>query len=128
MKNVSLLFTLILFISCSTTTFQPFTSQKYAPTKKVDLYTNEKPSREYIEIGRIIVGEDAFTGEKYLVKWALEKARKVGADGLIWVKEEKKFHAITIDGQLLAGDTKQVIFIAIKYKKEENEGEKEKGR
>ena len=63
MKNVALLFTLIVFISCSTTTFQPFTSQKYAPTKKVDLYTNEKPLQEYIEIGRIIVGEDAFTGE-----------------------------------------------------------------
>lgn len=103
-------------ISCSTVTFQPFTNQKYTPTRKVDLYTDEKPSREYIEIGRIIVGEDAFTGEKYMVKWALEKARKVGADGLIWVKEEKKFHAITVSGQLLAGDTKQVIFIAIKYK------------
>ena len=44
-KNVALLFTLILFISCSTTTFQPFTSQKYAPTKKVDLYTSEKPRK-----------------------------------------------------------------------------------
>jgi len=113
---------LILFIlafgliSCSTVTFQPFTNQKYAPTEKVDLYIDEKPLREYIEIGRIIVGEDAFTGEKNMVKWALEKARKVGADGLIWDKEEKKFYAIPASGSVLASDVKQIIFIAIKYK------------
>lgn len=112
MKNVALLFALILFISCSTTTFQPFTSQKYAPTRKVDLYTDEKPSREYIEIGRIIVGEDAFTGEKYMVKWAIEKARKVGADGLIWVRDAKTFYAT----KFYTGEVKEIIFIAIKYK------------
>ena len=90
--------------------------QKYAPTEKVDLYTDEKPSKEYIEIGRIIVGEDAFTGEKNMVKWALEKAQKVGADGLIWEKEEKRIYAIPASGSVLAGDVKQIIFIAIKYK------------
>lgn len=109
---------ILVFIltSCSTVAFQPFTNQKYAPTEKVDLYVDEKPSREYIEIGRIIVGEDAFTGEKNMVKWALDKARKVGADGLIWIKEEKKFYAIPYSESILAGDVKQIIFIAIKYK------------
>jgi len=99
-------------ISCSTTTFQPFTNQKYTPTKKVDLYTDEKPSREYIEIGRIIVGEDAFTGETHMVKWAIEKARKVGADGLIWVRDAKTFYAT----KYYTGEVKEIIFIAIKYK------------
>jgi len=112
-----ILFVILAFvsISCSTVTFQPFTNQKFASTEKVDLYIDEKPPREYIEIGRIIVGEDAFTGEKNMVKWALEKARKVGADGLIWVKEEKKFYAIPYSESVLAGDVKQIIFIAIKY-------------
>lgn len=117
MNRFIILTTLVSFlISCSTVTFQPFTNQKYAPTKKVDLFVDEKPSQEYIEIGRIIVGEDAFTGEKNMVKWALEKARKVGADGLIWAKEEKKFYAIPYKESVLAGDVKQIIFIAIKYK------------
>ena len=103
-------------ISCSTVTFQPFTNIKYSPTEKVDLYTDEKPAREYVEIGRIIVGEDAFTGEKNMVKWALEKAQKVGANGLIWIKEDKQFYAIPSQGSVIAGDEKQIIFIAIRYK------------
>ena len=102
---------------CSTVTFQPFTNIKYPPTDKVDFYTDQKPSQEYIEIGRIIVGEDAFTGEKNMVKWALEEAKKVGADGLIWVKEDKDFYAIPSKGSVIAGDVKKIIFVAIKYKK-----------
>lgn len=114
MNRFLILFILIFnLLSCTTTTFQSFTKQKYAPTKKVDLYTNEKPSREYIEIGRIIVGEDAFTGEKHMVKWAMEKARKVGADGLIWVKDRTRFYALKSG---IAGEVKEIIFIAIKYK------------
>lgn len=104
-------------ISCSTVTFQPYTNTKYPPSDKVDLYTDAKPSREYVEIGRILVGEDAFTGEKNMVKWALEKARSVGADGLIWAKEDKQFYAIPSGGSIIAGDSKQITFIAIKYKK-----------
>jgi hypothetical protein len=114
MNRFLILFILIFnLLSCTTTTFQPFTKQKYAPTRKVDLYTNEKPTRSYIEIGRIIVGEDAFTGEKHMVKWAIEKARKVGADGLIWVKDRTRFYALK-SGR--AGEVKEIIFIAIKYK------------
>lgn len=109
---------ILIFIlsSCSATTFQPFTNQKYPPTEKVDLYVSEKPTKDYIEIGRIIVTEDAFTGEKNMVKWVIEKARQVGADGLIWLKEEKDFYAIPAGQSLLAGDVKKIIFIAIKYK------------
>jgi hypothetical protein len=109
-------FLTFIAISCSTVTFQPFTKIKYSPTEKVDLYTDEKPAREYVEIGRIIVGEDAFTGEKNMVKWALEKAQKVGANGLIWIKEDKQFYAIPSQGSVIAGDEKQIIFIAIRYK------------
>ncbi|NPV83243.1 MAG: hypothetical protein HPY46_06660 [Candidatus Aminicenantes bacterium] len=103
-------------ISCSTVTFQPFTDTKYPPTTKVDLYTDKAPEREYIEIGRIIVREDAFTGEKNMVKWAIEQAKKVGADGLIWTGEDKDLWAIPAGGSIIAGDTKKIIFIAIKYK------------
>ena len=107
-----LIFNLLSCFACTTTTFQPFTKQKYAPTRKVDLYTNEKPTRSYIEIGRIIVGEDAFTGEKHMVKWAIEKARKVGADGLIWVRDDKTYYST----KYYKGQVKSIIFIAIKYK------------
>jgi len=117
MKRLGLTACLVICaISCSTTTFQPFTNTKYPPTTKVDLYTNEAPAKEYTEIGRIIVGEDAFTGEKNMVKWAIEKAKKIGADGLIWGGENKDLWAIPAGGSIIAGDTKKIVFIAIRYK------------
>lgn len=119
MKRLILLTLLTLgAISCATSTFQPFTDTKYPPTAKVDLYTDKAPERKYIQIGRIIVGEDAFTGEKNMVKWAIEGAKKIGADGLIWGGEENRSWAIEGDtpGSVIAGDTKHITFIAIKYK------------
>lgn len=123
MNNWKCFFMIFVFVlaSCSTATFQPFTNLKYAQTKKIDLYTDEKPSREYIEIGRIIVDEDVITGEKNMVKWALEKAQQVGADGLIWIKEDKQFYAIPSSGSVIAGNLKQIIFVAIKYKEVKQE-------
>lgn len=118
MKRSTILAILLVLssISCSSVTYQPFTYVKYPPTQKVDLYTDEKPTREYIEIGRIISGEDALTGEKNMVKWALEKAKKIGADGLIWVKDEKQFYAIPSQGSVIAAEEKKIVFVAIKYK------------
>jgi len=105
MKKIILLIFLVLSaISCELAKFQSFTNTKYPPTKNVDLYTDKKPEREYIEIGRIIVEEDAFTGEKNMVKGAIEKAQKVGADGLIWAKEDKDMWAIPAYGSILAGE------------------------
>jgi hypothetical protein len=94
------------------------TNTKYPPTVKVDLYTDKAPVREYKEIGRIIASEDSFTGEKNMIRWAIKKAKKIGADGLIRSGEDRKLWAVpsAIPGSLMAGDAKQIVFIAIKYK------------
>ena len=120
MKNIVLILTLSLLISCaSSASFQAFTTEKFTPTKNVDVFTTQKPERPYKEIGKIEVTE-GLGGTEDMTKVAIEKAKDVGADAIIQLTESE---IVTQVGVTKVGTTdvissasvKTVVFIAIKY-------------
>lgn len=118
MKRRAILGAIVLTAAaCSTVSFQPFTATKFQPTARVDLFTTKMPERDYVEIGRITVEEDAFKGEAGMIPDAIQKAKEIGADGLIWQKEGSSgLVAIPIGKTWVVGDSKTITFIAIRYK------------
>jgi len=112
---LSLVVFLLLASCASSARFQPYTEIRYAPTKEVRVFTTQTPEREYIEIGMIEVTEGAGGGGDML-QVAIKKAKEIGADGLILVKEDKDTGYIMIGNMLLPGTTKKMVFIAIKFK------------
>jgi len=113
MRKIILLFILVFFISCAPyyrIRFQPFSNLIYSPTWNIDVYSAKKPSREYIEIGRIeATGSD-------IMRRALLMARKVGGDGLILLQGDKDTGYWNFGQVILPVTTKHLIFIVIKYK------------
>jgi hypothetical protein len=103
--------------ACSSISYQPFTAVKFQRTERVELFTTKMPERDYVEIGRITVEEDAFKGEAGMIPDAIQKAKEIGADGLIWQKEGSSgLYAVPIGKTWVVGDSKTITFIAIRYK------------
>lgn len=106
----------IFLISCvNSAVFQPYTSQRFAPTSDVMVYTTQKPDREYTEIGLIEVAEGAGGGGDML-QVAIKKAKEAGADALILMREDKDTCYLFIDNMMIPGTVKKLTFVAIKYK------------
>lgn len=115
MKRTILFFLLVTSISCaSSVNYQSFTTIKYAPVSTVDVYMTEKPDQEYKEIGRIGVTE-GLGGDGDMVKQAIKKAKKVGADGIILLEETKDTRYIVSEDMVIPASVKYLAFVAIKY-------------
>ncbi|UCC40142.1 MAG: hypothetical protein JSV96_01405 [Candidatus Aminicenantes bacterium] len=120
MKKIILCFTLLIFISCASTPviYRSLSDTSYPSTTKVDVYKKEKPTKEYIEIGRIEIKEQA-EKENKVYELAIKKAKEVGADGIILVSDETSHEYVQLlkDTITSSGDVviKRMIFIAIKY-------------
>lgn len=116
MKKAILCFSLLMFISCAgSVVYRPLTDEKYPYSKHVDVYTKEKPQKPYKEIGKIEVkGGD-------IIKAAIKKAKKVGADGIILASESKKIVYLsrrnpeTQTSDISPETEVHALFIAIKY-------------
>lgn len=120
MKRVILYFILLFFISCASTPviYHSLSKTSYPKTTKVDVYKEEKPSKAYIEIGRIEI-KDKAEKESKIYELAIKKAKEVGADGIILISEETQQGYIQLlkDTITPGGEEvlKRLIFVAIKY-------------
>ncbi len=81
----------------------------------IDVYRTTKPDKEYIEIAEISCGD---TSKKWNMKQILNKAREIGADGIIIIgKSGTMAVAIPIDKSVYAvSEGYGLKAIAIKYK------------
>lgn len=116
MRYVILIFLFFLLISCaSSVVFQPYSSQRYAPTNDVQVYTIQKPDREYIEIGLIEVTEGSGGGADML-QVAIKKAKEIGADAIILMREDKDTYYLFMNNMMHPRPVKKMAFVAIKFK------------
>ena len=130
MKKVMLYLVLIVFISCATSSpvlYQPLSDAKYPKTTKVDVYKqNEKPTQEYTEIGNLEIKMES-RKEEQMYAAAIAKAKEVGADGLILVKDEVKMELVDVPRNIdnrqatdaMEKQFKILVFLAIKYVEQE---------
>lgn len=86
LRVFSISFLIILLFSCATPKVILF-GEAYPPKSMeatIDVYSTNKPSVNYKEIGQITCGDD-ISSESYNMKQILKKAREIGADGIILV-------------------------------------------
>lgn len=120
MKKAVLCLTLFMFISCASTPviYHPLSDANYPRTTEVDVYKKEKPTKEYIEIGKIEIKEKA-EKESKIFELAIKKAKEVGADGIVLISQETQSDYIHLLKDTLTPGAevvvKRLIFIAIKY-------------
>jgi hypothetical protein len=120
MKKAVLYITLFLFVSCASTPviYHPFSDTGYPRTTEVDVYKKGKPTREHIEIGKIEIKEKA-EKENEIYELAVEKAKEVGADGIVLISQETQKDYIHLLKDTITESAevvmKRMIFIAIKY-------------
>lgn len=120
MKKAVLYLTLFMFISCASTPviYHSLTDTNYPRTTEVDVYRKEKPTKEYIEIGKIEIKEKA-EKENKIFELAIKKAKEVGADGIVLISQETQSDYIHLLKDTLTPGAevvvKRLIFIAIKY-------------
>ena len=126
MKKVILYLVVIAFISCATSSpvlYQPLSDAKYPKTTKVDVYKqNEKPTQEYAEIGNLEIKMEAHK-EEQMYAAVITKAKEIGADGLILVKDEVKMELVQVPRSIdnrqgtdaMEKEIKILVFLAIKY-------------
>lgn len=97
---------------CTTVTTRYYTGQRYAPTGHIDVYRVRRPDKPYVEIAELIEGSFCSLSD------IINKARSIGADGIILLEREtKKIHIFGSDGELKEYEKKKMRAIAIKYKK-----------
>ncbi|MBN1223189.1 MAG: hypothetical protein JXB23_08055 [Candidatus Aminicenantes bacterium] len=125
MKKSVLVLILFVLASCASSPilYKSLTDASYPKTTQVDVFKDEKPDREYTEIGRIeIKGEAAEESEMYAM--VIAKAKTVGADAVILIKDEKKMELVQMPGQSIdhreATDAREkefklLVFLAVKY-------------
>jgi len=120
MKNAVLYITLFMFISCASTPviYHPLSDTHYPRTTDVDVYKKEKPTKEYIEIGKIEI-KDKAEKESKMYELAIKKAKEVGADGIVLISQEtQKDYIHLLRDTITPGAEvvmKRMTFIAIKY-------------
>jgi len=125
MKKIFLYLILWAMVSCASSPvlYQSLTDAKYPATTNVDVFKDGKPDRAFTEIGRLeIKGE--IEKESELYKMVIAKAKAIGADGIILVKDEKKMELVQMPGQSIdrreATDAREkefklLVFLAVKY-------------
>lgn len=82
----SIFFLIILLSSCTSAKVTLF-GEAYPPKSldaTIDVYSTNKPSVNYKEIGQITCG-DEISSESSNMKQILKKAREIGADGIILI-------------------------------------------
>jgi hypothetical protein len=126
MKKIILYLVLILFISCATSSpvlYQPLSDAKYPKTTKVDVFEKgEKPDQEYTEIGNLEIKMAAHK-QKAMYAAVVAKAKEIGADGVMLIKDEMKIELVatprSIDNRqgtdAMEKEIRQLVFLAIKY-------------
>ena len=90
LKKLLILTLISLLASCaSPATYRSYNGIKHAPTKKVEVFSEAMPIREYSEIGIIYVKGRVPEFEN-LIKKAAKKAREVGAGQYFTAREYMK--------------------------------------
>lgn len=114
MKKILLCFYLLLLFSCAASvTYQPIISDTYPPTEKVDVYKEQKPERDFIQLGMILVSSEG--SEKLMLQKAIKKAKEVGADGIIVAERIDDTGRWRVDKRHKVAGKSYMKFIAIKY-------------
>jgi len=92
MKKAVLYITLFMFISCASTPviYHSLTDTNYPRTTEVDVYKKEKPTKEYIEIGKIEIKEKAEEPKEEAAGEKEKKAEKTKKKPKDEKKAEKK--------------------------------------
>ena len=109
-----------MFISCASTPviYQSLSDSRYPRTTEVDVYKKEKPTKEYIEIGKNEIKEKA-EKESKIYELAIKKAKEVGADGIVLISQatQKDYIHLLRDTITPGAEVvvKRMIFNAIKY-------------
>lgn len=83
---LSIIILMMMFSSCATPKVILF-GEAYPPKSldaTIDVYSTNKPSVNYKEIGQITCG-DEISSESSNMKQILKKAREIGADGIILI-------------------------------------------
>jgi hypothetical protein len=80
----------VLFMSCSVAHLQTSDTGYYPPTNAeyIEVYSTEKASRPYTEIGEVFASVEAFNDGKESVNYLKKEAAKLGADGIINLRLE----------------------------------------
>ena len=116
MKKTALFLCLVSLYACSAAvSYVSLSSTTFPPTTKVDVYKNEKPAKEFVEVGMIVVSTEG--SEKIIMKKAIEKAMEVGADGIVMIGKEEDSSSWRVDTSYRLPQAKTTLkFLAIKYK------------
>ncbi len=125
MKNAILYITLIMFISCATSSpvlYKPLSDASFQKTAKVDVYKTQKPSQEYTKIGNLEIKMEA-RKENEMYAAVIAKAKEIGADGIILLKDEMVMELVQVPRNIdnrqgtdaMEKEFKRLVFLAIKY-------------
>lgn len=125
MKKTILYSTLILFISCATSSpvlYKPLSNASYPKTAKVDVYKAKKPSRDYTEIGSLEIKMEAHK-EDAMYAAVVAKAKEIGADAIILLKDEVVMELVQVPRDIdnrqgtdaIEKEFKHLVFTAIIY-------------
>jgi PBP1b-binding outer membrane lipoprotein LpoB len=125
MKKTILYTTLILFISCATSSpvlYKSLSDASYPKTTKVDVYKVEKPSQEFTEIGTLEIKMEAHK-EDAMYAAVIAKAKQIGADGIILIKDEMLMELVQVPRSIdnrqgtdaMEKEFKHLVFTAIRY-------------
>ena len=118
MKKAILYLSLLSFVSCSASViYQPIVPNKYPPSKKVDVYEDAKPTKEFTQIGLIIVSSEG--GTKIMTKKAIKKAMEIGADGIILAEKIDDTDRWRVDTRYRIPGKSYMKFLVIKYIKKD---------
>lgn len=120
MRRIAALFLLCLFcvsfIGCATTHMTKMDSETRQPTTNVDIYTDKTSVKvPYKEIAILNAEGGAMASPETVMKSLIVKAKKIGANAIIYGGQGSKTNVSTIGGGLSANSVSTASAIAIVY-------------
>jgi len=95
--------------------YSPYSHRTFAPTTRVDVLRTKLADRRYLELGELCIRVNRST-QKTAVLQLTEKAKKIGADGIILIGDRPAgFVGIPIGQLAVAVPLRDACAVAIRY-------------
>ncbi len=116
-KLVALILMLgIVAVGCATTHVTKMDTEKREPTTNVDIYTDKADVKvPFKQIAILNAEGGAYASPEKVMKSLIEKAKKLGANGIIYGGQGSKTNVSTLSGGLSAQSVNTAQAIAIVY-------------
>lgn len=95
--------------------YSPYSGQTFAPTARVDVFRTKVADRRYVELGELCIRVKRSTQETAVLHLT-EKAREIGADGIILIGERPAGGVAAPVGQIVVAiPLREACAVAIRY-------------